>query len=640
MNEDIRDILTGLLKESQLVAAVQAWKQGKKKSFLFGDQVRSLTAQEIELLKSRGNQAEDWANIRVKEGFKPDFISNNTFSGECVLGLFSGAEKQVDDGAVLASGIYNSTIINCQIGDDCLVENNGLISGYLIKDQAVVVNNGSISAGKNCPFGNGIQISLGIETGGREVLSFAELTIPIAEQVATRRNDKNLLEFYRDFAGKYREALSFDYGIIESGSLVRNSTRIADAYLGEYVLIDGACLIQNCTILSSQEERTEVSHGAFVKNSCLQWGCEVTSMAIVVDSVLTEHSHVERHAKVTASIIGPNTGIAEGEVTASLVGPFVGFHHQALLIAAIWPEGKGNIAYGANVGSNHTSRAPDQEIFCGEGVFFGLGTNIKFPADFRDAPYLIIATGVDTLPQKVEYPFSLIHSASEHYEGVPAPYNEIIPAWVLSDNVYAVRRNEGKYKKRNKARRTVFEFDVFRPDIVDKMAAARDRLRDVKVKKQVYTEGDIRGVGKNYLLEKRRGQAVEAYNFYLEYYCLCGLKERVAALLKAGKKAEVASVYESKTTERVWEHQRALLNKEAFSGRGIKENLERLGEIIEKIAEETYRAKQKDDIRGAKVIRDYKETYTQAENDSFIVATRQETAATKGEIKKIISDLK
>src|SRR5947207_10027121 len=120
-------------------------------------------------------------------------------------------------------------------------------------------------------------------------------------------------------------------------------------------------------------------------------------MAVVDRSVLTEHSHAERHGKVTASIIGPNSGVGGGEVTSSLVGPFVGFHHQALLIAALWPEGKGNVAYGANAGSNHTSRAPDQEFRPGEGAFLGLGVNIKFPADFSQAPYTVLAPGITTL---------------------------------------------------------------------------------------------------------------------------------------------------------------------------------------------------------------------------------------------------
>lgn len=92
------------------------------------------------------------------------------------------------------------------------------------------------------------------------------------------------------------------------------------------------------------------------------------TMGMVHNSVMCEHSHVERHGMLTDSVLGPNSGVAEGEVTASLCGPFVGFHHQSLLIASFWPEGKGNVGYGANVGSNHTSKAPDQELWPGEGL--------------------------------------------------------------------------------------------------------------------------------------------------------------------------------------------------------------------------------------------------------------------------------
>src|SRR5208282_4258957 len=181
--------------------------------------------------------------------------------------------------------------------------------------------------------------------------------------------------------------------------------------------------------------------------------CHASTLALVERSVLTEHSHAERHGKVTHSILGPNTGVAEGEVTASLLGPFVSFHHQALLIATLWPEGKGNVAYGANVGSNHTSKAPDQEFWPGEGMFLGLGVNIKFPADFSKAPYSIITCGVTTLPQKVMFPFSMINLPSAMQRGISPAFNEIIPAWLLTDNLYTLKRNEGKYQARNKARR-------------------------------------------------------------------------------------------------------------------------------------------------------------------------------------------
>lgn len=53
------------------------------------------------------------------------------------------------------------------------------------------------------------------------------------------------------------------------------------------------------------------------------------------------------------------------------------------------------------MGSNHTGKLNDQEIWPGEGVFYGLGCNIKFPTNMTQAPYTLIATGVTTLPQKV-----------------------------------------------------------------------------------------------------------------------------------------------------------------------------------------------------------------------------------------------
>ncbi len=638
MKQDLNTFLTDLLAGSPVIKSVKALKQEGKKSCLFAD-VRSLSAGEIEILTAQGNRAQDWPEIRVALGFKPDFIYGNTFRGKCVLGVFKGIEIEVEQGLILQSGIYNSTIVNAEIDDDCLIKECGLIANYIIKGNSVVFRAGSLSAEKNCKFGNGIKIPVGNETGGREVTSCAEVDISIAEQIAAQRGNKDLQKFYDDFCRQYMEAVAFDYGIIKSKSVIRNTGRVKNAYIGESALIDGAVLIDNCTILSSSEERTEISHGACVKNSCIQWGCEVTTMAIVSDSLMTEHSHAERHGKVTASIIGPNTGIAEGEATSCLIGPFVGFHHQALLIAAIWPEGKGNVAYGANIGSNHTSRAPDQEIFCGEGMFFGLGTSVKFPSDFSQAPYSIIATGVITLPQRIEFPFSLIQSPSVHAAGIPPSYNEILPAWVLSDNIYMLRRNEGKYKKRNKAKRTEFEFTVFRPDIIDMMVKARDRLSAVKKKKKIYDAEDIPGLGKNFLQEKKRSQAIEAYDFYIEYYCLSGLNDRIAELVKTANKNEIASVYSKKTESGIWEHQRILIKKEGFSKRSLKKNLARLISILEQIAEYTFKAKEKDDLRGMKIIPDYKEAYAKASEDSFIVSTKQETKDAVKKIEELISSL-
>ena len=146
-----------------------------------------------------------------------------------------------------------------------------------------------------------------------------------------------------------------------------------------------------------------------VENSILQWGCSFESGSNCSDSMLCEHTDTSCNAKIVNSIIAPNTGVSSGECNSSLVGPFIGFHHNSVLIScrrftgeliiALWYEGKGNIGYGANIGSNHTGRLPDQESIPGEGVFFGLGCNIKYPCNLLHSPYSIVASGVTMLPE-------------------------------------------------------------------------------------------------------------------------------------------------------------------------------------------------------------------------------------------------
>lgn len=45
----------------------------------------------------------------------------------------------------------------------------------------------------------------------------------------------------------------------------------------------------------------------------------------------------------------------------------------------------------------------DQEIWPGEGVFFGLSTVIKFPANYSESPFSVIGSGVTCLPQRVRW---------------------------------------------------------------------------------------------------------------------------------------------------------------------------------------------------------------------------------------------
>ncbi len=635
----VRHTLDRVIKDSEILKIVKKLKHSDAGSRIFGKGVRPLNKNEIHALEDNGNLCRDWAGILVAENFIPRHIHKNYFHGKCILGHFTGIYMDAGGGIHLPSGIYGSSLADSEAGSESLIYNCGIISGYIITGNSSILNTDSITARGMQRFGNGIEIPLGMESGGREITSFADITIPIAAAASMDRMDNGFIEYYREKLTGYMDELESPFGVICGNSIIRNTGSISGSFIGEYVNIDGAQAVINSTVLGGKEETTEISHGAFISNSCIQWGSSVTSMGIVDGSVLTEHAHVERHGKVIRSILGPNTGVAGGEVTSSLLGPFVGFHHQSMVIAALWPEGKGNVGYGANIGSNHTSRAPDQEIVCGEGIFFGLGVNIKYPSNFSKAPYSIIATAVETLPQRMTFPFSLINKPGEIIQGLQPAINEIFPAWVLGNNMYAVLRNEEKYGKRNRARRTAFDFRVFRPEILDMMIDARDRLANPERSSGIYTAETVEGLGKNYMTEESRMKGMESYNFYIEFYALKGLLGELAGRHGESKNSGSPSAGEKGPDASEIDHARGIMDREGFSKRTVRENMDRLMYMIEAVSLSAFTSKERDDIRGRKIIDDYDRCHVTSDNDPFIAATRARCMESVSLVKRILDKL-
>jgi len=223
----------------------------------------------------------------------------------------------------------------------------------------------------------------------------------------------------------------------------------------------------------SEKERTVIGRNSRVcnisslENSHLGDCVCVESGALVRDSILENNSVVTENAIVKSSFIGSFSHIGEAEVTSSLVGPLVQIHHHSLLISALWPEGRGNVGYGANVGSNHTGRMPDQEIIPGLGMFFGLGCCVKFPANFSEAPFTMIATGVVCEPMRLKFPFTLITK------------EEMIPGWVYSKNIYGVYRSIYKWDKRSGTNNSLGL--LYSKQVLDSVAYACKTLKGTEI---------------------------------------------------------------------------------------------------------------------------------------------------------------
>lgn len=485
---------------------------------------RPLSADEIQHLEHQGNMCDDWALIRVHPNISLRNIIGNQFTGYNYLGNCRTGLKPLPDGGNIRGGIRHSTLENVILGNDCSINRCSLLADLVIGDGAMI-NDSSISSSHHSAqsghpeghnFGNGRWVDIGIETGGRSTPIFADMSLELAESILANPADKTGRAQVEAWLEGYLDQIRRPWSLIGASAAISGCRMIRDSYIGPGALLVNAGAIIGSTLDCRPEQPIIVRNGAIIENSVLQEGSSVENQAIVRESLLFEHSHSTDHGTVVSCIIGPNSGVAKGEATASFLGPFVGFHHQSLLIASFWPRGRGNIGYGANVGSNHTTRLADQECWPGEGLFFGLSCCIKFPANFSQAPYSVVATGITTLPQRMSFPFSMITDREPGITGVPEGLNCLVPAWNLSENYFALKRNEEKFKARNKATKNHFDLNLFRPEIMAMVADAVARLEGVETVKDHYLQEDIPGLGRNYLSERTRLRAIDTYHFFLE----------------------------------------------------------------------------------------------------------------------------
>jgi hypothetical protein len=592
------------------------------------------TKTEIRGLEQRGNASADWSAVRLLGNGSLAGVRDCRFEGHCVLRLGSDSTR----GPLLR----DSLIRDCLIGM-ATVDSVALLSRVVVEDGAVLRHVGACTGTPDSRYCLGLAVHPGSETGARRVfLADGLLLADCAAMAALPPMEQDALA--AEWKARLRHCVS-DYAFVGAGALVEHTRFVEDCFVGPGAVIRGAAAVRRCIIGSPSDsagdDPVRLGDNVIVEDCVLEAGVRIDSAAQARRTMFLEHSGAEQGGHVADSVIGPNTAVAKGEVTASLVGPFTGFHHQALLIGALWPEGRGNVGYGANVGSNHTGRKPDQELRPGEGAFFGLGCAIKFPADFSAAPYSLFATGVVTPPQTIAFPFSLITpSTPSGTTGIPgndaentteqsaAGLNEIIPAWMWSDNAFALIRNAYKYADRNRARHhalpalappagspltgTFLAADLFAPRVVNHVVHALATLTALPPGALgVFTGKVLPAAGKNFLRAHRTDTARDAYRNYLAFVFFRMVLWEAAASDKPGKAQSPSP---------------AAGVMAATAGLNLKDTTSCL-RIFEGLADSVESSLRRDSDRGTAVFADYNDFHADAGQDAVCRRLRADLEA-------------
>ena len=662
--------------------------------------IRPLSPKEHTLLGSCGCQIQKRVDVRVMyrvagngEGRTmlnwdmssslQEQVRNCTFGDKVIIGVVLDGPDFIYSKSNVRIGISNNGLIkNCILEPGCGVHNNTDIADTHVMKSASISGCGSIAcssgtiakSAKKCNFdmvSGSMDVEVGPEAGGSRVINVkVESTlVDVCHGLHMDSNGGTIAPMMKFKSSDMKHMMN----ILSPHSRLVHTPQIEHIHLCEHSTINSATSVTSVLLLPY----ATIKNGCTVNHALLQWNGTITSHSDANHVFLMEQSEVGPHSFTANAIYGPDSHVSGGEVHCTLFGPNANSHHQSLLIGILWPLGRGNVGYGSNVGSNHTGRIPDQETSVGEGTFWGLGSVIKFPVDLTSAPYSIIAAGVQLPPQRIMMPFSLITDGPG--------MNQLTPGWLLQYSPYTIARSEVKFAKRRTAKRHDFYtgWKILRAGTMDLLVNARAALQSAggqsagegKAKTVFKTDRDIAGLGSNMLTEKGRQVGIKAYTDAIQRYALRGLLERLVALTKDGMVSydEVLShaglagynLNGSEATthskpkvewpvlpwneqshtddDALWKHQNSILLKELPSivdsnkPDVLSQLLQKCIALEEDHAKRVYKSKSRDDSRGAATVPGYMDAHIPAEEDSVVLAAKEEVSAVRREAEGVLA---
>jgi len=294
---------------------------------------RNLTDKEIAQLCEAGCEAEDWGSVYV-DNPSLDQIRRVRFSGTVRFGR-SERVFEMPGGLKKHAGIRNATLHNVTVGDDCLIENvSNYIANYTIGHDSVLENVDLIVTEGPCRFGNGVEVSVLNETGGREVKIHDRLSAQVAYVMAMYRHRPALVQALDRMAEDYAQAQESAMGTIGSHVFIRNTRYLSGVRIGDWAVISGVNRLRNGSVNSNSSAPVTISHGVIADDFIISSGSHIEDNTSLTRCFIGQACHFGHGYSASDSLFFSNCQGENGEACAIFAGPFTVTHHKSTLLIA------------------------------------------------------------------------------------------------------------------------------------------------------------------------------------------------------------------------------------------------------------------------------------------------------------------
>ena len=426
--------------------------------------LRLLTPTEIDTLQLHGCHCSSWEKVKVEDPFFPQRYRNVTFVGDIIL---RSSDATACDSLIYDAGIYNATIVDCIIGRNTHIANVGdKIANCSIDDNVVIRNVGTISCGHDSTFGNGIEIDVLSESGGREVPMYDKLTAQQAWIIAMARHDMDLVNKLKDNIKQYAESQKKCRTTIGQGVQIINTRHIDTVNIMPQATINGASRLVNGTIGHSSFIGSDVIASNFImaQNSI------VDSVARLDHVFVGEGSRVANGFTAHHSLIFSNCILENGEAAALFAGPYtVSMHKATLLIGAM--TSMFNAGSGANQSNHLYKSGPCHHGIFERGVKLASDSYVMWPAHI--GAFSTVMGQIKSHPDTSSLPFSYVVENDDTTFVIPA---------ITIGNI-GVERDINKWPQRDKRSENsadIINFEHINPYIAQRIIEGLDLLDNLR----------------------------------------------------------------------------------------------------------------------------------------------------------------
>jgi len=297
-------------------------------------QYRSLSQEEISSLTNQGCSCSDWSKLQVAEGFDAGRVRATHFCGDVKLGVF---DKDVSffGGVTKPTGISNATICNCIIGNNVYISQiRNYIANYIIEDDVVIDNIDLLATEGESSFGNGKEVAVVNEAGGREIPIYDNLSAHTAYVIAFYRHRPIVIEKLRKMIASYAASVTSSIGLVAAGARIVNCRIIKNVKIGPASVIEGVNRLENGSINSCPQDPIYIGSGVFAENFIVCSGSKISDGTIIAECFVGQGTVLSKQYSAESSVFFANCGGFHGEACAIFAGPYTVTHHKSTLLIA------------------------------------------------------------------------------------------------------------------------------------------------------------------------------------------------------------------------------------------------------------------------------------------------------------------